>query len=59
MCHLNESVALLTKSIGIVTPLVLSIVVMVAPRLILYKEMTARWYRTSRKLADRIVHGLW
>ena len=31
-----ESVALLTKSIGIVTPLLLSIVVVVALRLILY-----------------------
>ena len=30
--------ALLTKSIGIVTPLILSIVVAVAPRLISYKE---------------------
>ena len=30
--------ALLTKSIGIVTPLILSIVVVVAPRLILYTE---------------------
>ena len=35
-CHLIESVALLTKSIGIVTPLILSIVVVVAPRLISY-----------------------
>ena len=36
MCHLIESMALLTKSIGIVTPLILSVVVVVAPRLILY-----------------------
>ena len=34
---LIESVALLTKSIGIVTPLILSIVVVVALRLISYK----------------------
>ena len=33
-----ESVALLTKLIGIITPLVLSIVVVVAPRLISYKH---------------------
>ena len=37
-----ESVALLTKSIGFVTPQVLSIVVIVAPRLILYKTTEAR-----------------
>ena len=56
---LIESMALLTKSIGIVTPPVLSIVVVVAPRLILYTEtiqtrceiilyctMVARSYRT-------------
>ena len=36
-----ESVALLTKAIGIVTPLILSIVVSVAPRLILYKRTTS------------------
>ena len=40
MHHLIESVALLTKSIGIVTPLILSIVVVVAPRLISYKKET-------------------
>ena len=36
--HLIESVALLTKSIGIVTPLILSIIVVVALRLISYKK---------------------
>ena len=36
--HLMESVALLTKSIGIVTPLVLSIIVVVALRLISYRS---------------------
>ena len=41
-----ESVALLTKSIGIVTPQVLSIVVIVAPRLISYRIIEARSYRT-------------
>ena len=35
---LIESVALLTKLMGIVTPLVLSIVVVVAPRLISYRH---------------------
>ena len=43
---LIESVALLTKLIGILTPLVLSIVVVVAPRLISYKNAYARSYRT-------------
>ena len=38
MRRLIESVALLTKSIGIVTPLMLSIIVAVAPRLISYRE---------------------
>ena len=38
MHHLIESVALLTKSIGIVTPLMLSIIVVVAQRLISYKK---------------------
>ena len=45
--RLLESVVLLTKSIGIWTPLVLGIVVAVAPRLILYTENTQ----------DRIVHS--
>ena len=61
--------ALLTKSIGIVTPLVLSIVVVVAPRLISYKIAKTRSYRTcdSRhkheivsyrtRLQDHIVQG--
>ena len=43
MLHLIESVALLTKSIGIIAPLILSIVVVVALRLILYM----RWPRDS------------
>ena len=38
MCRLIESMALLTKLIGIVTPLILSIVVCVALRLISYME---------------------
>ena len=66
---LIESVALLTKSIGIVTPLVLSIVVAVAPRLISYKVTETRLYRTQdtrhkhkivlycTRLPDRIVQG--
>ena len=37
MLRLIESVVLLTKSIGIITPLILSIVVMVALRWISYK----------------------
>ena len=41
-----ESVALLTKSIGTVTPLVLSIIVVVAPRLISYTSQSS----------DHIVH---
>ena len=45
--RLIESVALLTKSIGIVTPLILSIVVVVALRLISYKK----------EPQDHIVHG--
>ena len=44
-----ESVVLLTKEIGISTPLVLGIVVCVAQRLISYKT-------ESLKPADRIVH---
>ena len=64
-----ESVALLTKPIGIVTPLVLSIVVVVAPRLISYKVIEARSYRTRNgrhkheivsyrtRSLDRIVQG--
>ena len=43
-----ESVALLTKYMGIVTPLILSIVVVVALRLISY----------SNQSSDRIIHGL-
>ena len=38
MCCLIESVVLLTKQIGIVTPLILSIVVCVALRLISYRR---------------------
>ena len=61
--------ALLTKSIGIVTPLVLSIVVMVALRLILYKNAETRSYCTQvlrhkheialyrTRLQDPIVQG--
>ena len=48
-----ESVALLTKSIGIVTPLVLSIVVVVAPRLISYSRNKTRSYRIENQ--DEIV----
>ena len=47
MLRLIESVVLLTKSIGIITPLILSIVVMVALRWISYKGQP--W--------DCIVHG--
>ena len=64
-----ESVVLLTKSIGSVTPPVPSIVVVVAPRLISYRTAETRSYRThdSRhqheivsyrtKSLDRIVQG--
>ena len=45
---LIEFVALLTKSMGIVTPLILSILVCVALRLILYIEKVARSYRTRK-----------
>ena len=48
-CHLIESMALLTKLIGIVTPLILSIVVVVAPRLISYRK-------DKNKPWDHIVH---
>ena len=41
-----ESVALLTKPMGIVTPQILSIVVVVAPRLISYKIIETRSYHT-------------
>ena len=41
-----ESMALMTKSIGIVTPLVLSIVVAVAPRLISYRSQGMRSHRS-------------
>ena len=67
MHRLIESVALLTKSIGIITPLILSVIVVVAPRLISYirtiqashqiisyKEETSMGTRLYR-----IVHGLW
>ena len=46
-----ESVVLLTKEIGISTPLVLGIVVYVAPRLISYKV-------SRSKPPDRIVHEM-
>ena len=52
MHHLMESVALLTKEIKIVTPLVLSIVVCVAPRLISYmnsQNRVVRSYHTRMK----------
>ena len=42
-----ESMVLLTKPMGIVTPQVLSIVVIVAPRLISYRTIKTRSYRTS------------
>ena len=45
--HLIESVVLLTNQIGIVTPLVLSIVVFMALRLISYTVKTARLDRTQ------------
>ena len=57
MHHLMESMALLTKSIGIITPLILSIIVCVALRLISYMEEPtariiprelARLYRTTK-----------
>ena len=48
---------LLIKQIGIVTPLVLSIVVFMAPRLISYTIEVVRLYCTRSKLSDRIVHG--
>ena len=49
--------ALLTKLIGIVTPLILSIVVVVAPRLISYKkELKIVSYMGLTR--DHIVHGL-
>ena len=57
-CCQIESVALLTKLIGIITPLVLSIVVVVAPRLISYNsqsldcivhQINTRSYRTENQ----------
>ena len=54
---LIECVVLLIKQIGIVTPLVLSSVVFMAPRLILYTIEVVRLYRTWSKLSDCIVHG--
>ena len=63
---LIESVVLLTKQIGIITPLILSIVVSVALRLILYKEQhqivlykrTALDHIVQRTALEHIVHGL-
>ena len=71
---LIESMALLTKSIGIVTPLVLSIIVVVAlrlisyigttpdsPKIVSYKRNTnqgARSYCIIHGSSDRIIHGL-
>ena len=50
--------ALLTKSMGIITPLVLSIVVVVAWRLISYKE--GHWIVLYKeKTADCIVQSVW
>ena len=57
---------LLTKQIGIVTPLILSIVVSVALRLILYKEQhqivlykrTALDHIVQRTALEHIIHGL-
>ena len=43
----KSPVVLVTKSMGIVTPLVLRLVVVVAPRLISYKTSPARLYRTQ------------
>ena len=59
-CRLIESVALLTKSIGIVTPLILSIVVVVALRLISYTgTIQVRHqiisYKRKDPLANKIV----
>ena len=42
----KSPVVLMTKSMGIVTPLVLRLVVVVAPRLISYKDNPARSYCT-------------
>ena len=65
--RLIESVALLTKVIGIVTPLILSIVVVVALRLISYRSqlqdhivqrLAARSYRTRDSDQICIIHGL-
>ena len=55
MLHLIESVVLLTKSIGIVTPQILSVVVVVAPRLISYKSKPPDCIARN-KPQDLIVH---
>ena len=47
-----ESMALLTKLIGIVTPLVLSIVVVVAPRLISYSSQSCQELDGSGLLSE-------
>ena len=56
--RLIESVALLTKPIGIVTPLILSFVVSVAPRLISYRDESSRSYHTaeSQNNSNRSYH---
>ena len=57
MHHLIESVALLTKSIGIVTPPILSIIVLVAPRLISYRKQPLDSIIHGWRSADCIVQG--
>ena len=49
---------LLTKLIRIVTPLILSVVVVVAQRLISYNGTHTRWYRTERQMRDSIVQRI-
>ena len=56
-CRLIESVVLLTKQIGIITPLILSIVVSVALRLILYKS-SRQIVSYKRTTQDHIVQEI-
>ena len=56
--RLIESMVLLTKLIRIVTPLILSVVVVVAQRLISYNGTHTRWYHTERQMQDSIVQRI-
>ena len=56
---IKSPVVLMTKSIGIVTPLILRLVVVVALRLVSYTKSPVRSYCTRVICQDHIVQGTW